>query len=350
MKQGDYEHMAAAMRACKSRQQGLSLVEIMVAMTLGLILTAGVIELFISNKRSYEVQTATNGMQENGRYAMKLLTDALRAADHWGGVEASDVGGSPAVTGVGSCNAAWLLNVDEGIRGYEGVSAAPPLPDSCIAEADYVANTDAFVVRHAGGEYQSTATVKGGSGSEVWVRTGVGRRAQVFAASDITSLPSDLYDPGNEDADGLYNYPYQVVAYFLRPCSGKAGAACAASDDGGNPIPTLARLALVNGQLQEQAMVSGVEDMQVEYGVDANLDTNADFYTDAATVTAANQWGRVTSVRLTLVVRSQERGPLKDTASYKLPNGATYTLPVNSEYYQRKVLTSVVQIRNRSRS
>jgi Tfp pilus assembly protein PilW len=344
------EYLMAAATRRKANQQGLSLVEIMVALTLGLILTVGVIQLFVNNKRAYEVQTADNGMQENGRYALKLLTDALRAADHWGGVEAADVGGNPTVTGIGSCNAAWLLNVSEGIRGYEGVSATPPLPSTCIAAADYVANTDAFVVRHAGGEYESTATVKSGSGSDIWVRTGVGRRAQLFAASAITSLPTDLYDASNEDADGLYNYPYQVTVYFLRPCSGKAGAACAASDDGGNPIPTLTRLALVNGQLQEQAMVSGVEHLQIEYGIDTNLDNNAEFYTDAASVSAANQWGRVASVRLTLVVRSEERGTLADAGVYNLPSGATYTPPANAQYYKRKLFTSVVQIRNRSRS
>ena len=167
---------------------------------------------------------------------------------------------------------------------------------------------------------------------------------------EITSLPTDLYDASNEDADGLYNYPYQVTVYFLRPCSGKAGAACAASDDGGNPIPTLTRLALVNGQLQEQAMVSGVEHLQIEYGIDTNLDNNAEFYTDAASVSAANQWGRVASVRLTLVVRSEERGTLADAGVYNLPSGATYTPPANAQYYKRKLFTSVVQIRNRSRS
>jgi prepilin-type N-terminal cleavage/methylation domain-containing protein len=331
-------------------QRGLSLVEIMVAMTLGLILLAGVIQLFVSNKRAFEVQTATNGMQENGRYAMKLVTDSLRAADHWGGVGASEVGGMAAVSGVGSCDAAWILNYQEGIRGYEGVSATPPLPSGCIDAADYVPNSDAFVVRHGGGEYQATAVVKAGNGSDVWLRTAVGRRARVFSVAAITSLPGDLYDAGNEDAVGIYNYPYQVSAYFVRPCSGKLGAACSASDDGGRPLPTLTRLTLLNGGLQEQAMVSGIEQMQVEYGVDADLDNNTDFYADAATITAAGQWNRVASARVTLIVRSDERGPIADTTSYNLPDGTTYTVPTDAQMYQRKLFTSVVQIRNRSRS
>jgi type IV pilus assembly protein PilW len=332
------------------RQSGLTLIEIMVAMTLGLILLAGVIQLFVSNKRAFEVQTATNGMQENGRYAMKLLTDSLRAADHWGGVESSEVGGTAAVSGLGSCDAAWILNYKEGIRGYEGASATPPLPSGCIDPADYVANTDVFVVRHGGGEYQPTAVVTDGNASDVWLRTAVGRRARLFSAGAIGSLPTDLYDAGNEDAVGIYNYPYQVEAYFVRPCSGKLGAACASTDDGGRPLPTLTRLALLNGTLQEQAMVGGVEQMQLDYGVDADLDNNADFYTDAATVSAAGQWNRVASVRLTLVVRSGERSTLADTTTYNLPDGTTYTAPADAQMYQRKLFTSVVQIRNRSRS
>ena len=97
-------------------------------------------------------------------------------------------------------------------------------------------------------------------------------------------------------------------------------------------------------------MVSGVEQMQIEYGVDADLDTNADFYTDAATVSAASQWNRVASVRLTLVVRSTERGKISDTTVYNLPGGTTYTAPADAQLYQRKVFSSVVQVRNRSRS
>ena len=50
------------------------------------------------------------------------------------------------------------------------------------------------------------------------------------------------------------------------------------------------------------------------------------------------------------MVRAEERSTLADTTVYNLPNGATYTAPVADQYYQRKVFTSVVDIRNRRRS
>jgi len=62
------------------RQQGLSLVELMVALTLGLLLTAGMIQLFGSTKLTFQTNDAAARVQENGRFAMELLKRDLRMA------------------------------------------------------------------------------------------------------------------------------------------------------------------------------------------------------------------------------------------------------------------------------
>lgn len=319
------------------KQTGLSLIEVMIAITLGLILMAGLIQFFIGSKQSYQVLGAINGMQENGRYALRVIGDSLHAADHWGGVESSDVSGTPVVAGIGSCDAAWIHNVSEGIRGFEG-GAASPLPAGCTAAADYQPDTDAFVVRHAGGTYYSTADIT--SNNDIWVNTTIGGVANLSTGTDVVA-------PG--DQNGVYNYPYNVDAYFIRPCSAPAGAACAATDDGGNPIPTLTRLTLVGNTLTQQSLVSGVEQMQIEYGVDTDADNNTDFYASAAAITAS-QWAQVASVRISLVVRSDQRGKATDLTAYTLPGGFIYTPAVNDQRYTRKVFTRLIQIRNRSRS
>lgn len=335
--------------AAPRSQHGVSLIEIMIAVTLGLILMAGVIQFFVGNKQAYKRMEGINGLQENGRYALRQITDSLRMADHWGGVESGDIGGSPSVSGIGSCDAAWILKVSEGLMGYEG-AATPPLPSGCVASADYVADSDIFVVRHAGGNYQTSAVVKAGSSEDkIWVRSAVSRRAQLFAWNNISGLASDLYDATDEDAVGLYNYPYRLTAYFIRPCSAKTGSTCTASSDGGQPEPTLTSLTLVGTTLKEQALANGVEQMQLEYGVDTNLDTNVEFYATAAQVTAASQWDNVSSIRVSLVVRASVRSTIADTSSYTLPGGYVFTPTGDAQNYPRKVFTSVVQIRNRSR-
>src|SRR3990172_12930451 len=65
-------------------QQGLSLVELMVAISVGLILLAGVLQIFISSKQTYRVNDALARLQENGRYAMYLLSKDIRMAGFTG--------------------------------------------------------------------------------------------------------------------------------------------------------------------------------------------------------------------------------------------------------------------------
>lgn len=62
------------------RQRGLSLVEMMVAMTIGLILTAVVLQVFLSNKQTYRFNDAMSEVQNKGRFAIQLLSSQLQQA------------------------------------------------------------------------------------------------------------------------------------------------------------------------------------------------------------------------------------------------------------------------------
>ncbi|PUA27958.1 MAG: hypothetical protein B0W54_15730 [Cellvibrio sp. 79] len=66
------------------RQNGLSLVELMIAITLGLILMGGVIQLFLSSRESFQVQQSTSGIQESGRLASEFINRDLRMAGFTG--------------------------------------------------------------------------------------------------------------------------------------------------------------------------------------------------------------------------------------------------------------------------
>jgi type IV pilus assembly protein PilW len=57
-------------KALPDRQNGLSLIELMVAMVIGLFLILGVTQIFISNQRTYLFQQAQMGNQENGRFTL----------------------------------------------------------------------------------------------------------------------------------------------------------------------------------------------------------------------------------------------------------------------------------------
>ena len=69
-------------RTRRPLQHGLSLVELLVAMTVGLLLTAGVLTVFVNSKQTYRVQDNLSHLQENGRFALILLGNALRMAGY----------------------------------------------------------------------------------------------------------------------------------------------------------------------------------------------------------------------------------------------------------------------------
>jgi type IV pilus assembly protein PilW len=67
------------------RQGGLSLIELMIALLVGLLLLGGLIQIYVSSKQGYNAQEQLARMQESGRFAMDLITRDLRRAGYWGG-------------------------------------------------------------------------------------------------------------------------------------------------------------------------------------------------------------------------------------------------------------------------
>jgi len=329
------------------RQAGFSLVEMMVAIVVSLILLAGVVQLLVSNKQAYRIQEGYSRLNEASRFARLDLSSKLRMGDHWGGVEADTISlhaNLPAITN--DCTqAGWDVYEAAGILGYEG-AASSPMTD-CIDDANYVAQSDIVVVRYA-----DSGGVPNGSLEDdfVYLRTGVGRRAMLVPGEDIDDdLPDDL-DTSNPPSEGFYNYPYQVFAFFVRPCSAPGpDGLCGTADDQDDGVPTLVRLSLVGTALVEEDVVEGVEQLQAVYGVntDGDLEHTADRYVTADNVA---DWDDVVSVRLSLVVRNPETDvAAEDTTVYEMVGDHDYTPAAGERQFARRLFHQTIQVRNKSR-
>lgn len=68
----------------QARQQGLSLIELMIALVLGTLLTLGVVQLFVSNSQTYRLNEANARVQESGRMGLEMMTRAVRGAGYYG--------------------------------------------------------------------------------------------------------------------------------------------------------------------------------------------------------------------------------------------------------------------------
>ena len=103
------------------RESGLTLIEVMIAMLLGLVLVGGVLQVFASSRQTYRVHEAISRMQESGRMAFEVLSRDIRMADFWGCAnDATNV-----VNNLNNAGAGFIDFGSGGVGGTEGAGGAP---------------------------------------------------------------------------------------------------------------------------------------------------------------------------------------------------------------------------------
>ncbi|MFW6092457.1 MAG: PilW family protein [Pseudomonadota bacterium] len=65
-------------------QSGFSLVELMLALALGIVVVTGIVQLFVGNSQTYRMLTGQARMQENARFALEFIAQAARSAGYYG--------------------------------------------------------------------------------------------------------------------------------------------------------------------------------------------------------------------------------------------------------------------------
>ncbi len=131
---------AMTSRPNPGQQRGFSLIELMIAMTLGLMLLAGIIGVFLGNQQTYRVNEQLNRMQEGARVTHELLVRELREAG--GGLCGSNL---PTANVLNNRSTAWWANWDNALRGYAGNDNTFPKAFG-NGVTDRVAGTDGIVI------------------------------------------------------------------------------------------------------------------------------------------------------------------------------------------------------------
>lgn len=393
------------------RARGVTLVELMVAITVALILVAAVIQLFVGNKQAYRLQEGSAGVNENSRFARQQLEYALRMSGHWGGATPQDTQPAP-VGGVDSlgCPGAPVYRVGAGtmvgIEGFDATTAAgqgtssalPPL-DCGLVEAGYKAGTDVLLMRYAGAERlclpgraqpsgvddaTEAACIAGleidGEAAPLLVRSRIGGgKSEIFRASDVDTLygvsassanPALLIAPqaGGEQSganpDLTSNHAFHYEVFFVTECGTRLGDTPVDCSTAPNPTPTLARLRLIGDSLTAEDLVEGVEALELTYGIDDNGDYAPDRFLGASAIRTEDTlgddagsvttglWNRVTAVRVGMLIRNPQRDmALAKVAqsTYRLP-GREITVSEPDRQFPRKAVLFTVQARNSTRN
>jgi type IV pilus assembly protein PilW len=264
------------------RAAGMTLIELMVAMAIGLFLTWGAIQVYLQSKNNYRMAEIVARLQENVRFALETMEPDIRLAGYWGQHNEPSLVDVPATITV-SCDgadvSAELLDVAVAIDASDDSYELP-----CAPFSDARAGSDVLIVRHA-------------SGQPMLRQAG---QIQVQSSLAASRLFEDGLLPNGFDDSTSTTHDLVLHAYYVDNAS---------SFDAG--APSLRRLTLVNGAVMEdQEIVTGAENLQVQFGLDTNDDGTVERYVDRdhPAVTPGDVGylpdARVVALRLWLLMRA----------------------------------------------
>jgi len=380
-----------------NRMGGLSLVELLVAITIGAIILAGAVTLFVNNRDTYKTTNELSRLQETARYALDMMVKDIRMSGFFGCADRLDTVNDNTGAAGGD-----LWNPANPIEGWEGDVAGNFLPsnDPFVAATraygsivDNVADNpgatdgndgyvlalggivpDSITVRYLAGNMSDllgtagvldnrvTADALNGGGSTITVDSANGFALnqvagitdcggsdifQITAAPTATTVQANALSRGYNAVSNPMIAPFVGVRYYI-------GANGRSPNPTTDPYPSLYRTVVGPGGLTEtpQELFEGVETMQILFGVDTDADGAPNSYVRAgdAPLDVAASWANVVSVRLAMIVRTIDQvGREIDTNTYIVNDHdgvlAAQFDPVDDRR-RRRVFTTTAMVRN----
>lgn len=354
-----------------TKQAGLTLVELMIGMALGLLVVAALGYLYVGNRQAYRTQDAVARIQENGRIAMEIVGRDLRSAGYMGCGNLADPNLNLGLLASTPPLSTWDIN--NIVRGFESDWGVDRNQDGVVNASDrpdgYVTNTDTFAIFTGGEAVFPLSSAMSAPSDDIPLigNTKTFKEADLMLIADCTHV-----DVFRASADGITDIKHKVTS-CTDATNGKTYNPCNTSDElskaygldavvmpvtasvyylqnkaGG--VRSLYRLPWSGGAWgTSEEVVEHVEAMQVVYGQDTNGNGSVDVYRKANEVT---DWGRVLAVRVSLLLRSNEDNLATTVQIYswdrdndgKIAAGETVTA---TDRRLRYVYTTTIALRNR---
>lgn len=341
-----------------ARQRGFTVVEIMVAMAIGLVVSAVVVTMFSASSRSYKVTDAMGDLQESGRIAMATLQRDAHLVGYRG-CNSNNLNNSAPLVNLITTPTAYLNDFATGIQGfqYTGGNWSPALPAAISGPgapvaAGPTAGTDVLLMRVVVGTPTVLSANMASATADIPVTSDAG-----FAAAPAAGSRLIISDCGRATV-------FQATAVNANVVSHAAGANNTSSSvlrafgqqDGfvmrfethayfvGPSIRDPANERSLWLKIDDQApveIVENVQDMQLLFGEDTDADFVPNLFRTADTV--AN-WNNVLAVQVSLLLRGAGARDNQVITPYTY-NGASVT-PTDRRL--RRVYTATIQLRNRT--
>ena len=327
-------------------KSGFSIVEFMIAISLGAILVATAGTVYISNKKTFNIQTELARIQENARFAIYFLNKEIRMAGYQGCINDKIVEITNRVDNPGT-----MVNFDEPILGYQGndASFSPTLPGHLTGKP--VTGSDVIEIRKATNTNVQLKQSMNRTNNPVLVYDRFDiqagdvlmisdcRVADIFVAganSNATAITHTNSNNTSNDLSTAYVAGANLMKFAYQSFYVKNTGRTNADNQ-----PIFA-LYFMDTDGNETELVEGVERMSISYGVDNNNDLTADQYMNATGVEAANKWDDVISTKINLLIATTEN-VVASPQTYQF-DGVAYT-PTDRRL--RREWQTFINLRNR---
>ena len=292
-------------KSFRNTQSGFALVELLIAMVLGLVLVGGILQMFSATRQTNRVHEATARMQESGRMALEVISRDVRMADFWGC--ASDI--TSVINNLDAGGGAGYIDFQAG--GLGGAEGGAGVPDTLILRGGFATGMD---IEPPYGP-QSSANIKIAAGNDL-------EQGDIIFIADCTG--GDIFQVTNANPGGAGTLVHNTGAATSpgnynasNPGCPGANAHCLAKVYGADASVFNVQQIVYSigvGSEGEPALfrngaefLDGVEDFQVLYGEDTDAPGSlgsaiANYYVPANQVIDMNN---VVSLRVAVVTRSQ---------------------------------------------
>lgn len=349
------------MKNTNKRQVGMTLIEILVAMSIGLVILGATIQLFQSNKMTYRLENSLTELQDKGRFIIQIMTKEIRMAGFYGCSSRGDLD----INQMATAPAPYTLDSSNGVNGSEGGFAAglaswtPVLPamlnglvtdstDTITAQraSECSAPLTANAVSNAG-----TVDVLGGTctfAANTPVVITDCKSAEIFQPTAVATVGGSerltyagnfdsSYEQDSADVHPIESTTFGIGNSVIDPTDTSLWMTQWTPD--GDANMTLA------ADFNAQEIATGVEDLQILYGTGTGLDPDIDYATTYVTADNVADWSVVRSIRINLLLHSADN--VTSTPRSIMFDGQLVNNGAGADNRLRMVFSSTITLRNR---